>query len=147
MKRLPHFEAGLMTYVASHEAHIHDNGPYPDTANAEAQRSNEAPSFRPPALEDAYRIGRMLRVMLNQNLTGKLSRYEVTLQNQLTQTIRELRKLQDERQRRATVPKDRRIVEEAALKIRNGSMRSKRAGRADRARSRLGAFAVDLRRW
>ena len=115
LKRLPHFEAGLMTYVASHEAHIYDNGPYPDTANAEAQRSNEAPSFRPPALEDAYRIGRMLRVMLNQDLTSKLSRYEVTLQNQLTQTLRELCKLQDERRRRATVPKDRRLVEEAEL--------------------------------
>ena len=57
----------------------------------------------------------MLRVMLNKNLSGKLSRYEVTLQNQLTQTIRELRKLQDERQRRATVPRNRRLVEEAEL--------------------------------
>jgi hypothetical protein len=115
LQRVPHFEAGLMTYVASHEAYHHDDGPRPDDANAEAQQSTEALSFRPPALEDAYRIGRMVRVMLNQNLTGKLARYEVTLQKQLTQTIRELRKLQDERQRRATVPKDRRLVEEAEL--------------------------------
>ena len=53
--------------------------------------------------------------MLNQDLTGKLSRYEVTLQKQLSQTLRDLSKLQDERQRRATVPKDRRLVEEAEL--------------------------------
>ena len=32
LKRVPHFEAGLMTYVAAHEAHIYDDGPYPDTA-------------------------------------------------------------------------------------------------------------------
>lgn len=67
LKRVPHFEAGVMTYLAAHEARIHDDGPHPDTANAEALQSNEAPSFRPPALEDAYRIGRMIRVMLDKN--------------------------------------------------------------------------------
>ena len=39
----------------------------------------------------------MVRVMLDKNLTGKLSRYEVTLQNQLSQTIRELRTLRARR--------------------------------------------------
>ena len=73
-----------MTYVAAHEAYIHDDGPRPDTANAEAVKIGEGPSFRPPALEDAYRIGRMLRVMLSQDLASKLSRYEVSLQKQLS---------------------------------------------------------------
>ena len=102
LKRVPHFEAGLMTYVAAHEASSHDDGPYPDTANREAAKIDERPSFRPPALEDTYRIGRMLSVLLKQDLTSKLSRYEVTLQKQLSQTLRDLSKLQDERRARAT---------------------------------------------
>ena len=89
-----------MTYVAAHEASSHDDGPYPDTANREAAKIDERPSFRPPAIEDAYRIGRMLRVLFNQDLVSKLSRYEVTLQNQLSQTLKDLRKLQDERRAR-----------------------------------------------
>ena len=61
LKRVPHFEAGLMTYVAAHEAYIYDDGPYPDTANAEAQRSTKAvfsaacPRGRVPHRADAPR--------------------------------------------------------------------------------------------
>ena len=82
----------------------------------------------------------MLRVVLSQDLTSKLNRYEVSLQKQLSQTLRDLSKLQDERQRRATVPKDRRLVEEAELEFAGSIVQ--RAGRADRARSRLGALPL-----
>ena len=62
-----------------------DDGPHPDTANREASKIGEKPAFPFPALDDPYRVGRMLRVMLNQDLTSKLSRYEAGLQKQLSQ--------------------------------------------------------------
>ena len=40
--------------------------------------------------------------MLSQDLTSKFTRYEVSLQKQLSQTLRDLSRLQDERRRRAT---------------------------------------------
>jgi hypothetical protein len=101
LKGAPDFEAGLMTYVAAHEARSHDDGPHPDTANREASKIGEKPAFPFPALDDAYRVGRMLRVMLDQDQISKLSRYEAGLQKQLRELLRDLGKLQDSRRARA----------------------------------------------
>jgi hypothetical protein len=99
LKRLPHFEAGLMTYVASHEAYIHDDGPRPDTVNAEQQ---------------------------------------------LSQTLRDLNRLQDERRRHATVPQDRDLIEEAEPNAPNQSISApdREQRNPDRAVLFLVCFAV-----
>ena len=56
--------------------------------------------------------------MLSQDLTSKLSRYEVSLQKQLSQTLRDLSKLQDERRARATGLQERGTIAEAELSSR-----------------------------
>ena len=108
---------------------------------AEAARSTKA-VVSAAALEDAYRIGRMLRVMLSQDLTSKLNRYEVTLQKQLSQTLRDLSKLQDERRARATGLQELATIAEAELSSRpiNPSTRS-----TARCESRAGLIAPSRR--
>ena len=54
----------------------------------------------------------MLRVLLSQDLTSKLSRYEVSLQKQLSQTLRDLSKLQDERRARTSDLQERGTIAE-----------------------------------
>ena len=82
LRRVPYFEAALMTYVAAEVVSVFDDDPFQDTVEL-------------PALDDAYSIGRMFRVMLSQDLTGKLTRYEASLQKQLSQMLRDLEKLRE----------------------------------------------------
>jgi hypothetical protein len=89
LRRVPHFEAALMTYVAAEVVSVFHDDPFQDTVQL-------------PALDDAYSIGRMFRVMLSQDQTGKLTRYEASLQKQLSQMLRDFEKLRNERRARTS---------------------------------------------
>ena len=49
LKRVPHFEAGLMTYVAAHEASVHDDGSVSIRRTRKRSRSTRASFGRRPS--------------------------------------------------------------------------------------------------
>ena len=91
LRRVETFEVALFQWLAHYEAEIYDAL---DNEEAQALR-NDTHAFPPePNLNDGLTIGRMFETLLGQDLAGKLSRYETSMQRSLASTLAELRELQ-----------------------------------------------------
>jgi hypothetical protein len=92
MRRIPLFEIALWEWTAQwHGVDLYDGDGEtdldqdPDEAATDSQATNDR--------KDHVRLGRVLEVLLNKDFSGKLSRYEMSLQKQLAMTLKELREL------------------------------------------------------
>ena len=99
MRRISVFEMALFEWAAHYQAQAYDsedeliNAPDVDLRNdpntCNGNQSND--------LTDVLKVGRMFEALLSSDITGKLSRYETSMQRQLSMTLKELRAFKAER--------------------------------------------------
>jgi len=99
LRRFPVFEMALFEWVAHYQAEKYDDTDdviefvpveRRNDLNPDLEASNDD-------LADGLKVGRMFEALLSADLTSKLSRYETSMQNQLSMTLKELRAFKAER--------------------------------------------------
>jgi len=91
MRRIQVFEVVLFQRTAHYQAQLYDD-PLDVT---DGVLRNDPYDIEPrPEGQDGLTVGRMVEVLLSADLTSKLSRYETSMQRQLSQTIKDLLELQ-----------------------------------------------------
>ena len=91
MRRIQAFEVALFQWTAHYQAQLYDD----PLDVADAPLRNDPYDIEPhPQLQDGLTVGRMVEALLSADLTSKLSRYETSMQRQLSQTIKDLCELQ-----------------------------------------------------
>lgn len=96
LRRVPAFEIALLEWTAHYQAARYDGSTVPVDLDAIAGRNDPDPySPQPPSdLQDRLRLGRVFDALLSHDLTGRLSRYENSLQRRLSSTLKEFREMQ-----------------------------------------------------
>lgn len=95
LRRVQAFEIALFEWVAHYQAQRYD-APADITQGVLRNDPDGAPT---PDLQDGLTFGRMFEALLSEDLTGKLGRYETTMQHQLSQSIKDLQALQAPRRK------------------------------------------------
>lgn len=91
MRRVQAFEVALLQWTAHFQALSFDE---PTNTDANVLRNEPFEDPPLPNLRDGLTVGRMLETLLSTDLTNKLSRYETSMQRQLSMTLKELREMQ-----------------------------------------------------
>ena len=91
MRRVQAFEVALFQWTAHHQSQCFDDPSDGDFAALQNEPFEEAPY---PNLRDGLTVGRMIEALLSADLTSRLSRYETSMQRQLSSTLRDLREMQ-----------------------------------------------------
>ena len=91
MRRIQAFEVALFQWTAHHQSQCFDD---PADGDFEALRNEPFEDAPTPNLRDGLIVGRMFETLLSADLTSRLSRYETSMQRQLTLTLRDLREMQ-----------------------------------------------------
>lgn len=89
LRRVQAFEVALFQWMAHYQAQQYD-GPNDTTTNLR----NDPDGQPGPDLQDGLTVGRMFEALLSADLTNRLSRYETTMQRQLSLAMKELREFQ-----------------------------------------------------
>jgi len=97
MRRIEVFETALLKWEAYHQLKRHDlpNSRFVDSWSLRDVTTVEE-GLNDNSLGD-LKMGRAIDALVRTNKLGKLSRYETTLQRQLSSTLKELRELQAQR--------------------------------------------------
>ncbi len=97
LRRVPAFEVALFAWMTHFQANYNDRvGSYYDGPDTKLRRLPEKfadTDGHNSATPDVLEIGRTLEALFDTDLTSKLSRYETSLQRQLSLILKELREL------------------------------------------------------
>jgi hypothetical protein len=104
LRRVETFEIALFEWAAHYQAQCFDS-----TETTEEGLLRNEPDATPD-LQDSLTFGRMFETLLSEDLSGKLGRYETSMQRQLSQVLKDLRELQAPRKKF-----DREVRKEAAV--------------------------------
>jgi len=92
LRRVPAFEMALLEWIAHSEAEQFDKPADP----TELRNDPEQPM---PDLGDPLTLGRTMETLLDSDLTNRLTRYETSMQKQLSQALKDLQVLQTPRRK------------------------------------------------
>lgn len=105
LRRVPAFEVALFAWMTHYQEKLCDPDDgfiiNPDIARRFLPETSAEIDDHSSATPHVLEIGRTLEALLNTDLTSKLSRYETSLQRQLSLTLRELRERQANRSDRS----------------------------------------------
>jgi len=99
MRRISVFEMAVFEWSAHYQAQKYDSSDDPINAPDVDLRNDQFPCNENQSddLTDVLKVGRMFESLLSSDITGKLSRYETSMQRQLSMTLKELREFKAER--------------------------------------------------
>ena len=91
LRRVQGYEVALIEWMAHYQAQQYDD---PVDLTPGALRNDPDDVTPHPDLRDSLTVGRTFEALLSADLTSKLSRYEASMQRQLSLTLKDLREMQ-----------------------------------------------------